>query len=150
MKRKQRTTDPALLAAHDEAWKAYKALPASIRVEELHAKLLDLSTWHPGTQTLAEHTARYDAGKPQELWAEINRLNAELYKTPENKRWFELYESLYAASPQPVGTTAATKSPITQGTTSGIGISLHSDQGPKLETKIVQGPISQMLGRQKR
>lgn len=93
---KHRTTDPAKLAEHDEAWRALKALPLDAEIETLFARLSDLQTWNPSCATLAEHTARYEAGQPHAIWARIKTLQAELYKTPENLRWFAAYQSLYA------------------------------------------------------
>lgn len=111
---KQRSTDPKLVAEHDAAWKALKDHPLDMEIEKLFERLRDLQTWDPCCQTLAEHQARYEAGKPAELWAEIQRLRFELHNTPEMQRWFKSYQKLYEWFPQPVGTTSITKSPITQ------------------------------------
>jgi hypothetical protein len=91
-----RTTDVILVEAHDKAWKAMKDLPLSQEIEALFERLTDLQTWNPSCQTLAEHDARYEAGKPREIRARIQTLQSELYKTPENNLWFDLYQKLYA------------------------------------------------------
>ena len=90
-----RTTDVTLVAAHDKAWKALKAHPLYVEIDKLFAQLGDLETWHPTSQTLAEHTARYEAGKPQEIRAKIQSLQAELFKAPENITWWNLYRRMY-------------------------------------------------------
>jgi hypothetical protein len=93
---KHRTTDAELLQKHDEAWKALKAHPLDIEIEKLFARISELETWDPKCQTLAEHEARYEAGKPREIRMRINTLQTELFKTAESIRWFEIYQKLYA------------------------------------------------------
>jgi len=94
MKKRYRTPNPELVKAHDEAWRALKALPGSQEIEKLFDILGELQLWH-SNETLAQHTARYEAGKPEEIWKKINELRAEQYKTPESIRWFELYQKLH-------------------------------------------------------
>jgi hypothetical protein len=91
MKRKPRSTDPKLLKAHDDAWKALKAHPIDQEIEGLFAVLNELQTWHLDREDFAQHMARYEAGKPQEIFARIKALQVELWKTAESILWFELY-----------------------------------------------------------
>lgn len=92
---KQRSTDSKKLTEHDEAWKALKAHPLDIEIEKHFATLAELQLWKPSEETIEQHMARYDAGKPQEIWATIKQLQAELHKTLESIRWFKSYRALY-------------------------------------------------------
>lgn len=93
-KKKQRPTDPKLLKAYDEAWKALTSHPLHIKIEKLFDDLVQLQTWHFDRETFEEHAARYKDAKPDEMWAKIKALREQEHKLPESIRWFELYQKV--------------------------------------------------------